>query len=992
MTVSADRLEDIARYERKVKDRIYKDQDEAKLKRILAYLRGEADAPVSLTQDDEYAFDDLELAFAPLDAWGELDQRVLKQMLALWTYTKPGKKRASERGYFEGFYGWLVKEVRSEAGKDRHAQARKHLLALGVEEQQILRHTVDEMSDAFLDEQGAPSSAGRFVLSHFPAAFEAMLGVVLDKRMEVNLATLLAQHRADELEPLIDDWLARTGEWGRFQLLRGLLGIDVERYEARAVAALDGFEESWPRFQVARALSTHVGAAHHARTRQEAEALLVEIREARNTKKSDYNDSAWDSASKAFISKTPTVIDWLLTTFGLDAREVVHGYIVETKQINLYTLGVIADKLGQDALETLAEALDVPIEDKDDADYLAKVFRILDNVDWSSYHDRAWELARHSSKPIRETVAAALGRQGAGAREGALALCAEKKADLRQTGAMILAGVGDAESLAALEALVQKEKNDDVRDFALEALEAAFARQRREIDQATIDARFAKAKSDKKLAKPVRPWLDEKKLPPLRWRDGKELGPEWTRYLLYRQSRPKEIASDIEARPLLKRIDREKSGPFAAAVLAAFIKAGENAKDRFCLGVAGLLGDDAVAQELRSQTIKWADSGRGKMGEYSVHALALLGSDRALRSVGDFARRYQNKQKNVGAAAEEAFGTAARELGIGPAELGDRLVPSFDFDEQRQRVFALDDKKAESTLTVQLGLDHKLTYTIAGKTTKSVPKAVPADIKAELKTLAKELTEVVRAQAARLEDQMVIQRRWPVKRWCTLFLQNAVLFPFAARQVWGAYDVEGERTATFQATVDGALGDADGEAIELADDAFAGLVHPLELDESEREHWRATLEARPDAPFFAQLDREMVTVDPAAATRKICGDYEDKELNAGTFRRRAEKLGWQRGSVCDGGGVTGYHKVFATAGIDVVLMVEGIGVSMDMYGKATLGKLMFVRDGSVHYGSYVYDEPRADSDARLVALGEVPPIVYSEALGNLATICAEENE
>ena len=100
MTVPADHLEDIARYERKVKDRIYKDQDEAKLKRILAYLRGEADAPVPLTEDDEYAFDDLELAFAPLDSWGELDQRVLKQMLALWSYTKPGKKKASERGYY----------------------------------------------------------------------------------------------------------------------------------------------------------------------------------------------------------------------------------------------------------------------------------------------------------------------------------------------------------------------------------------------------------------------------------------------------------------------------------------------------------------------------------------------------------------------------------------------------------------------------------------------------------------------------------------------------------------------------------------------------------------------------------------------------------------------------------------------------------------------------------------------------------------------------
>jgi hypothetical protein len=40
----------------------------------------------------------------------------------------------------------------------------------------------------------------------------------------------------------------------------------------------------------------------------------------------------------------------------------------------------------------------------------------------------------------------------------------------------------------------------------------------------------------------------------------------------------------------------------------------------------------------------------------------------------------------------------------------------------------------------------------------------------------------------------------------------------------------------------------------------------------------------------------------------------------------------------------------------------------------------------VRTGSYVYDEPRGEGDPRLLTFGEVPPIVYSEAMGDLGRI------
>ena len=53
-----------------------------------------------------------------------------------------------------------------------------------------------------------------------------------------------------------------------------------------------------------------------------------------------------------------------------------------------------------------------------------------------------------------------------------------------------------------------------------------------------------------RLKRPVASWADEEKLPELRDRDGRPVNRDATRYLLYRQSRSKEIVPDFEARLL----------------------------------------------------------------------------------------------------------------------------------------------------------------------------------------------------------------------------------------------------------------------------------------------------------------------------------------------------------------------------------------------------------------------------------------------------------
>ena len=141
---------------------------------------------------------------------------------------------------------------------------------------------------------------------------------------------------------------------------------------------------------------------------------------------------------------------------------------------------------------------------------------------------------------------------------------------------------------------------------------------------------------------------------------------------------------------------------------------------------------------------------------------------------------------------------------------------------------------------------------------------------------------------------------------------------------------------------------------------------------------------------FLQLERPVIVVADNDKSLKFSATCEGVELNAMTFRGRAERIGWQRGSVVDGGAITCYYRSFPGAGADAILGLDGMYIGIDMYSDIKLGQFCFVRSGSVAFGSYTYDEPSNDKDSRLLSFGKVPPIVYSEVLGDLAKIAGRK--
>jgi hypothetical protein len=437
---------------------------------------------------------------------------------------------------------------------------------------------------------------------------------------------------------------------------------------------------------------------------------------------------------------------------------------------------------------------------------------------------------------------------------------------------------------------------------------------------------------------------------------------------------------------VLAHIDREKSAPFAAALVEGFLHSEQAAADRWALTLGGLLGDNRVITLLLPRIHDWCENSRHKLAEYAAQAISLLPGNEPLMVLDTLSNRYRSKFKNVGKACAEAFNAAATARGITPDELGDMVVPDFGFDADGIRRFEWQGGKVSAELTP----DFKLTWfdPDTDKSWKSLPASAPDDIKSEVKTLTKLLREAVKGQTARLELTLVRQRRWPVAKWRELYEHHPLLRSFASNLVWGIHDNSGTLLRTFRRYPNGLLADAAGNLEELPEaDTTIGMVHPLELDAAALDARRTHLARFKIKPPFPQIDRPVEVMDPLHGNRRSITLTDGKQLGAGTFKSRAEKRGWARGSVVDAGGISSYYKLYPGAGVEVVLPTNDFWVGIDPMDTITLEPAYFAKSGTIERGSYIYNEPAPD-DPRVLRFDQVPAVVFSETLADLKAIIA----
>lgn len=640
-------------------------------------------------------------------------------------------------------------------------------------------------------------------------------------------------------------------------------------------------------------------------------------------------------------------------------------HLDERKYLHPEAFQLIQQELGNQAVPLLLKAID--------NDYEAKhIFPLLTRLDASLYAERLWDFTLHKLKSVRMLVAVILADHPQ-ALERAGLLLQHKKAEQRLTAVQILCRLDMPEARQLLQQALQQEINDDARDLMLETLGHTFAG---EDDTTTAQQLVAFAKKRHKLNRPLEKWLDDTVLPPLYLLNGEALTLDMKRFLLYRMSRIEEMTVDMEARPLLRLIDRTTSGDFSMHLFQLYLSRNGDAKAKYLLALAGLTGDDRMALTLEQAIYQWIGEKRLRMAEHGVGALAMHGSKQALHTVEFLSRKYRVRKANVGAAALAGMQQAAAELGISMHELGDRIVPDFGFKDMLLPF----DVKGD---TYYLYIDQQFKLAAINnrqRKLKFIPVAITAETKERIKQLGKAIAETVKQQTARLEHFLVVQRKWEPAQWQQCFLHHPVMFVYATRLLWALYDAQDQLITGFQCRNDRSLTDLHGRLVTIPAGATIRVLHPLYLSSEAIAQWKQRFAEDGIEAVFPQLDRPVAAIPPQQADTTLVHDFEDIALESTLLNKHMEQKGWKLSEGAEGKYVYAYHKTDDENQLEVI--VEMSSIYKEEGFRYKLGTLYFVDKTKMR--QRWSRNPDKETDECLMPLGHVPPVFYSEAITDIA--------
>ncbi len=612
--------------------------------------------------------------------------------------------------------------------------------------------------------------------------------------------------------------------------------------------------------------------------------------------------------------------------------------------------------------------------------------------DWPEHQSYLFSLLPHRSKQIRNAVCEVLVKKGKALVEVLGAQLAHPNADARLTVAQALGRIGGERALVLLTERRDSEKSQKVKQAIIDVVGVG------EVVPAVAEAAAspialltAEAEATlKHINKPALRWFDVAQAPAVRWTTGEPVPQSVIAFMLQRQSRAKGGALDERVSEALGLIHRATSGDLALSLWNGWNAHGKSDELAWLLPLICSLADERMISPLRQHIESWSKVARGAQAAKAVGALALMESDLALSELSHIAERA--RQPQVKAAARKALEEAATRLNISQEELSDRVVPALGFDDKSERVFDYGPRQ----FTVRLKLDQSMQITDnAGKVVSALPKPGARDEAekaaaafAAWKLLKTQLQHTMKLQAQRLEYALVSQRAWDVARWQSLFLKHPILRSFAITLVWGVVGPDGAGYQhLFRPLEDGSVTDSEDTPVKLPSKGQVRIVHPVELDEAARNAWMQHLADYEITPAFPQLNRPVLRVSPEEREAVRWEKYQGYVMNGGALKSRYMKAGWERGPVGDGGLYYTIWKEYPAAGIRAIVKTAGMGVGYEQGMDTAVLWLAFARTDTMGRGSYIYDD-LPEREGLALALGEVPPTIFSEIASDVAMFAA----
>jgi hypothetical protein len=533
---------------------------------------------------------------------------------------------------------------------------------------------------------------------------------------------------------------------------------------------------------------------------------------------------------------------------------------------------------------------------------------------------------------------------------------------------------------------------------ALTALDGeAAARLQASVLDAAVDTRppFAEATATEHLrtafdqerrakAAKLPAWLRPADLPPLAL-SGHILADEHRSLALQTLKRSTLDEPTALASALREEAELPSREAFAWALFEQWLVEGAPSKENWAMLALGLFGGDATALRLAPLVRAWPGESQHQRAVVGLECLRTIGSDTALMQINGIAQKV--KFKALQARAGECMERIAAARGLSRAELEDRIVPDCDLDARGERVFDFGPRK----FRFALGPDLKpLVRDTEGKLKSDLPKPGAKDdapkaneAVAAWKLLKKQVAEVARVQALRLEQAMVVGRRWPRADFELLLVRHPLMTHLVRPLIWGAYDWAGTLAATFRVTEDQSYATNTDEGFDLTPFATVALVHPLHLPQAEQNQWGEVLGDYELVPPFPQLGRPIYQLEAGEQGAREITRFNTLRIPAASLVFGLDKQGWQRDAPADGGGFHGHFKPFYQANLTAVVQYEeGVAV----------GYIVDAPDQHLEYLAFVPGIREAEywpAHKDRLPLSEVDPVVISEALNDVITVMAK---
>jgi hypothetical protein len=451
-------------------------------------------------------------------------------------------------------------------------------------------------------------------------------------------------------------------------------------------------------------------------------------------------------------------------------------------------------------------------------------------------------------------------------------------------------------------------------------------------DQSTTPEWLALALAAEQKSKPAKKapsWLDLTDLPPLVV-EGHRLNPEQLAVLISCL-----VQSTLETEPLLTSKLRTHAEARSLDRLAWFLfdswlRSGGSSKDNWAMFSLAFLGSDAIVPRLAQLIRIWPGESNHKRAVVGLECLRTFGSDVALMQINAISEKVQFK--GLKGKAEECMAAIADTRQLSRERLGDRIIPRMEFERSGERTFDF----GRRTFIVTVGPDFKtIIVDEAGKERSDLPTPNSADdpdlamqAVAEFKLLKKGLRDLLSAQSTRLEQGMIMSRRWFTDEFTGFMLNHPLMPPLLMQFVWGGFDMMGKLKSTFAIVSKDRIRNLKGETIDLSAFSEIALLHPLQIGDGELALWQADFLERKIEQAFPQLNRLVQKL-----TAKEEHDVEVLRLRnvrvpATAIVSILDKHGWQRGPVEDGGLYTEHLRYFPRADLTAVVAYEGITTGM----------------------------------------------------------------